>query len=232
MSIYRDLENLDIDVQQAMSRVLANWYMSKSFRYENDFFDWDTDESEWTVTETNATGTQTIEDAAGGVLALLTDDLSTDSIDVQKVGEAFKLTTGKPLYFESRFAVNCTDIDNPTVVVGLCITDTDLTGGMSDGVYFIKDNGNANLDFVAEKDSAETEKADTGVDLVDNTFVTVGFYFDGSGNVTPYINGTAGTSQSTDVPDDEELCVSFAMLNGEAAANTLRIDYVKVVQNR
>ncbi|MBW1939379.1 MAG: hypothetical protein JRI67_11575, partial [Deltaproteobacteria bacterium] len=143
MTIYRDLESIDSDIQQPMSRVLRNWYTSEAFRYENDFFDWDSDETGWTVTviDTDVDGadSRAIEDAAGGILAVTNNDNALDDTNLQKVGEAFKLVSDKPLYYECRFAVNCTDIVNPTVTVGLCITDTTLSGGMSDGVFFIKD---------------------------------------------------------------------------------------------
>jgi len=242
MSQYRDLEVIDTDVQQTMSRVLQHWFMSKTHRFENDFDQWipatatsSATGQGWILTiidtDTDGGASQAIEDGAGGILALTVDDNASDSVNLQLNGETFKLASGKPLYFESRFAVNCAAIANPTVVVGLCIKDTTLAGGVSDGVFFIKDNGDANLDFVCEKNSTET-KADTGTDLVDDTFVTVAFYFDGAGNVTYYVDGSEVETHSTNIPDDEELTISFAQLNGEANANVLRIDYVKAVQVR
>jgi len=242
MATYRDLEVIDTDIQQTMSRVLQNWFIERTHRYENDFYEWipasatsSATGQGWILTiidtDSDTGAAQAIEDTPGGVLALTVDDNALDSVNLQQNGECFKLASGKPLYFESRFAVNCTAIANPTVIVGLCIKDTTLAGGMTDGVYFTKDNGDANLDFVTEKNSTET-KTDTGTDMVDNTFVTVGFYWDGAGNVTPYIDGEAGTVHTTNVPDDEELTISFAQLNGEASANVLRIDYVKAVQVR
>jgi len=241
MSTYRDLEVIDTDVQQTMSRVLQHWFMAKTHRFEDDFDKWlpasatsSATGSGWILTiidtDIDTGATQAIEDAAGGILALTVDDNALDSVNLQVNGETFKLAAGKPLYFESKFAVDCAAIANPTVVVGLCIKDTTLAGSMTDGVYFIKDNGDANLDIVTELASSET-KADTGVDLVDNTFVTVAFYYDGAGNVTFYVDGTEIATHSTNIPTGE-LTVSFAQLNGEAAANVLRIDYVKAVQVR
>jgi len=242
MSRYRDLEMIDTDIQQTMSRVLQHWFKSKTHRLEDDFYQWlpasatsSATGSGWILTivdtDTDGGASQAIEDAAGGILALTVDDNALDRVNLQLNAEPFKLASGKPLYYECRFAVDCAAIANPTVIVGLCIKDTDLTGGMSDGVYFVKDNGDANLDFVCEKDSSET-KTDTGIDLVDNTFVTVGFYFDGAGNVTCNVNGTEIATHNTNIPDDEELTISFAQLNGEANANVLRLDYYKVAQVR
>jgi len=242
MARYRDLEVIDTDVQQTMSRVLQHWFMSKTHRYENDFYEWipasatsSATGQGWILTivdtDTDGGASQAIEDTAGGVLALTVDDNALDRVNLQLNAETFQLASGKPLFFETRFAVNCAAIANPTVIVGLCIKDTDLTGGMSDGAYFIKDNGDANLDFCCEKDSNES-KADTGVDMADNTFITPAFYFDGAGNVTYYVNGTEIGTTSTYVPDDEALTVSFSQLNGEANANIFRIDYVKAIQVR
>lgn len=242
MTIHRDLVNIDTDMIQEISRLLENWCPGEAYRYENHFFEWIPASSAtsatgqgWILTiidtDTDGGATQAIEDVAGGVLALTVDDNALDSVNLQQNAECFKLASDKPLYFEARFAVNCTAIANPTVVVGLCIKDTTLAGGMTDGAYFIMDNGDANLDFVTEKNSTE-EKNDIGTDLVDNTFVTVGFFWDGRDTITPYVDGVAGTAHSTTIPDDEELAISFAQLNGEAAANVLRLDYVKVVQKR
>jgi len=230
MSIHRDLETIDTDIQQVMSRVLENWFLSEAYRYEEDFFNYDI--GDWTLTTVEAgagDATEAIADEAGGVLLITNDAADDDSDEFQKVGEAFKLIAGKPLYFEARVKVS--DAIQSDMIIGLCITDTTLLGGLSDGVYFIKDDGDANLDFVTEKNSTET-KADTGVDLVNATYVILGFYWDGAGNVTPYVNGEAKTTHATNVPDDEELRVSFGIKNGEAVAKTMSVDYIKVVQKR
>ncbi|MFC1719313.1 hypothetical protein ACFL6S_37030 [Candidatus Poribacteria bacterium] len=192
---------------------------------------------DWTITTVEAgsgSASEALDDAVGGVLKITNDDADDDSDQFQKVGEAFKLASGKPLYFEMRFKVS--DATQSDVLVGLCITDTTLIAGVSDGVYFRSDDGDANLDFVTEKNTTETA-ADTGVDLSDDTWIAVGFYFDGAGQVTPFVGTDPGdltpyTAHTTNVPDDEELTPSFSIQNGEAAAKTMYVGYIRVIQKR
>ena len=182
---------------------------------------------DWTITETGAAGTEALSDGAGGLLLLTSDALDNDSIEMQKVGESWKLTSGKELYFGCRFkAATATQSD---ILVGLCITDTTLIDGLSDGVYFQKDDGDANIDVVTIKGSSST-KADSGVDLAADTYVTVEFFFDGAA-VVFMINGVVVATHTTYVPDTEELTVSIAYQNGEAGAVTMTVDWVRVIQN-
>ena len=188
----------------------------------------------WTVTETQAGATQALTNVDGGVL-LLTNSAADDDLNaLQKVGESFKFEAGKKLFFKARFAVS--DATQSDFVIGLQITDiTPLA--VSDGVYFRKDDGDANLDFVVIKDStASTASAITTV--VANTYITVGFYYNGVDEVvyaasTDSLNPTVlGKLAITNLPDDEELTISFGIQNGEAVAKTMSIDYIFVAKER
>jgi hypothetical protein len=97
----------------------------------------------------------------------------------------------------------------------------------------MKDDGDALLDFKVVKNSTAT--AATGVHtMVADTYVTVAFYYDGGSSDIDYmINGnTVGSSVLTNVPDDEELTISFGIQNGEAVANVMSVDYILVKKSR
>ena len=68
----------------------------------------------------------------------------------------------------------------------------------------------------------------------DDTFVTVGFFIDPNTSQVSYFIGEAEPVGvvNTNLPDDEELTVSFGIQNGEAAAKTMTIDYVNVICER
>jgi hypothetical protein len=69
--------------------------------------------------------------------------------------------------------------------------------------------------------------------LANNTFVSLGFYYDGVSQVQYFVNGvSAGASVTTNLPDDEDMTVSFAIQNGEAVAKTMTVDYVFVAKER
>ena len=197
--------------------------------YYDEFGDFVGNAAAWTITETDAAATEATSQSRPTSLYVANTATDNDGVEIQLLGEGFKLASGKPLWFEAR--IQCNDATQSDLIVGLCITDTSLITAMSDGVTFRKHDGDANIDFVTEKNSTETS-ADTGVDLVASTWIKLGFWFNGSGTVTPYVNGVAKTAHTTNICDDEELTVSIAVQNGEGAAKNLSVDYVRVLQVR
>lgn len=164
--------------------------------------------------------------AAGGELLITTDAAENDGANIQGKGEAFKLTSGKPCYFGCELKIS--DATQSDVLVGLCITDTDLLGGMTDGIYFRKVDGSAALSFVLEKDSTETTGA--VLTMVADTFYTLEWYFDGT-NVDSYVDGVLQTRLAmTNLVDDEEITPSIHFLTGEAVAKTANIRWIRAIQ--
>lgn len=187
---------------------------------------------DWTITETEAgagDAAEAITDGVGGLLLITCDAADDDSVELQKVGEAWKLASGKACWFEARLKIS--DATQSDLFVGLNITDTTLIDGTTDGVSFRKADGSTALSFVTEKNSTETTTASIHT-VVADTFFRVGFYFDGVSTVYGYVNGLLVATHTTNIPDDEELCVSIAIQNGEAVAKTLTLDYVKVLAVR
>jgi hypothetical protein len=190
--------------------------------------------SNWTVTETQAGATQALANVDGGVLLLTNSAADNDLNALQKVGESFKFEAGKKLFFKARFAVS--DATESDFIIGLQITDTTPLA-VTDGVYFRKDDGDANLDFVVIKDSTAST-ATAIATVVAATYITVGFYYNGVDEVVyaasiNSLNPTVlGKLAITNLPDDEELTVSFAIQNGEAVAKTMSIDYIFVSKER
>ena len=85
---------------------------------------------------------------------LLTNAAGDNDLDfLQLKGEAFKLSTIRK-HTSSRFKVS--DATQSDFVMGLQITDTTPLA-TTDGVFFIKDDGDTNLDSIVEKDSTSTD---------------------------------------------------------------------------
>ena len=199
------------------------------------FDDFDTyTAGDWTVTETQAGATQALANVDGGVLLLTNSAADNDLNALQKVGESFKFEAGKKLFFKARFAVS--DATESDFIIGLQITDSTPLA-VTDGVYFRKDDGDANLDFVVVKDSTASTASEIAT-VANNTYLTVGFYYDGvseiiyaasTNNNNPTILGKLAVSN---LPDDEELTISFGIQNGEAVAKTMSIDYIFVSKER
>jgi hypothetical protein len=182
----------------------------------------------WTITETGS-GSRALADGVGGLLLITNAAADDDANFFQKTGESFKFQSGKRLWFEMRFQVN--DATESDIVAGLQITDTSPLA-VTDGVYFLKADGAATADFVVMKNSTATT-ASAVATLADATNIVLGFYYDGSTAVKYYVNRVyTGSSVLTNLPDDEELTISFGIQNGAAAAKTMTVDYILAAQER
>jgi hypothetical protein len=145
------------------------------------------------------------------------------------VSETFKFEAGKKLLFKSRFKVS--DATQSDLVMGLQITDTTPLD-VTDGVFFKKDDGDALLDLRVEKDNTGNQTNGLHT-VVDDTYLEVAFFYNGSDKVEGYVNGSLQTTlATTNLPDDEELTISFGIQNGEAAAKSMSIDYIFVAKER
>lgn len=183
----------------------------------------------WTVTETQAGATQATTAGDGGLL-LLTNSAADNDVNQLQAQETFKIAVGKKLWFAARWKVsNATETD---VYVGLIITDTDIVGGVSDGVYFRKADDATALTHVLELNAAETS-ASVGTIAAD-TFYTTSFYYNGRDSVEVYLDGVKVASHTTltNLCTDEELAVTLSLTNGSAAAHTMTVDYIYAAKER
>ena len=203
----------------------------KYHEYFNDFDVYTA--GDWTITTTedgSGSAAEALIDGDGGLLQVTNAAGDNDHDFLQLKGESFKLSSSKRAYFNARFKVS--DATQSDFVMGLQITDTTPLAA-SDGVNFRKDDGDALLDFVVEKDSTETLTAGVAT-MADDTFIQVGFFLDpDSSQVSYFINNAEPVAVvNTNLPDNEELTVSFGIQNGEAAAKVMTIDYVNVMVER
>lgn len=193
---------------------------------------------DWVITTTEAGGgsaSEALEDADGGVLVITNDAADDDNDFLQWAGgagnaiEAWKFEATKKLWFKAR--VKLSDATQSDFVIGLQITDTSPLA-VSDGVYLQSDDGDANLDCHVTKDSTSTSSAAAST-LSDDTWCTLGFFYNGSDEVVFYKDDSKIASlATTNLPDDEELAISFGLQNGAAAAKILRLDYLFVAKER
>ena len=195
----------------------------------------------WTVTETQGAATQAATSADGGVL-LLTNSTADDDVNgLQWAGnsgatiETFKWASTRKMWLKTRLKID--DADRLFIAVGLAITDVEIEGGITDGIYFRSSaaGDSSTIQFVTEKDSTESTGTITS-STADDTYIVLGAYYDAAGTWKVYaddveVGGGAITSTSN-TPDDEELAVTIHTRNGDAAANKLYVDYLMVAQER
>lgn len=213
---------------------------SKCYGVFEDFFRYDAANTNasfhWKLTtlETGAgSATEAVSDTeAGGALVVTNAAAITDADSFQwskeygtTATENFLFVAGKQAWFKCRFKGN--DVDQSMYVLGLHIIDTTPTASdPSDGIWFGSDDGDSYVDLHVCKGSSETETEEIA-SLVDDTYISLGFHYDGKAKVEYYVNDAyVGSSVVTNLPDDEALSLSFAFGNGEAVANTMTIDYI------
>lgn len=191
---------------------------------------------DWTITAVG-TGTSALGAVDGGALVVTTSALENDGRQHQHVAAGFTMASGKKAMFKARFKLD--DVTQSDILIGLAATDTTLVvaagDGVTDGIFFQKDDGAATLDFYCQLDTTTGQTSATSVaTLVNDTFVSVAWYYDGVDKVEYYINdahkGTLSAT-STYLPD-AALAVSFAVLAGSAAARALTVDYIVAAKER
>lgn len=185
---------------------------------------------DWTVTETQASATQARIDRHGGWIALANSAADDDLNAIQHAFESIRFAPGRKAWFECRFEVShATESD---VVIGLLIRDTTPLD-VTDGVFFIKADGAATVQFVAEKDSNQSTVSAVAT-LVADTPVRLGFFYDGRGEFRVFRDGlhVGSVTPGANLCDDEDLTFSIALQNGDANARTLRVDYLHFLIER
>lgn len=151
-----------------------------------------------------------------------------DGISLQLVGPQWEFTSNQSMvYFGIELAIN--DVDQTDILVGLCIEDTALLGGLSDGVYIESLDAAATISTITEKDSSETQTDSVGT-MSDATFHFLEFFFDGSSVYFFFDGSQTSTIHTATIPDDEVLLFSMEFLTGEAVANTCDIRQARAIQ--
>jgi hypothetical protein len=212
------------------SSMFADMGQNAPSNFHNYFEDFDYyTAGDWTVTETDAGATQALTDGDGGWLLITNTAADNDLVALQKKGESFRFASGKKLWFEARFKVS--DATQSDVVMGLQITDATPLD-VTDGVFFIKADGAATVDLLVEKNNTATTTSSVAT-MANDTFITLGFFYDGVSTIYYFVNGAlGGSSVTTNLPDDEDMTISFAIQNGEAVAKTMTVDYINVAKER
>ena len=227
-----DLYPLNYHINHDKWDVIRNYVdLRSAVRFEDDFLK-SLGTSTWTVSKTGA-GTNVITDEANGVLLITNAAADNDKVQYLSNGQSFILQAGFPVYVEGRFKLS--DVLQSDFFFGL--VDAEYLGASTaNGVYFHKDDGDANIDIAVE-DTTTVVTADTGIDAVNATYIVLAFHYDGAGTIRWFIFTDAGIVRATGeitagFPLGEELFLGFGLMNGEGVAKNLSVDYVKAVAKR
>lgn len=199
-------------------------------QYFNDFDTYTA--GDWVVTETDSSATQALTAGDGGLLLITNTAADNDLVALQKTPAAWTFTAGKKTFFRCRFKVS--DATQSDLVFGLQVVDiTPLD--VTDGVYFLKADGSTAVSIVCRKDASTGSTSASGItNLANDTFVELGWYYDGVDKIAYEVNGSVigSVSATSSYLPDATCTVSFALQNGEAVAKTMTVDYVFVAKER
>lgn len=209
---------------------------TKVHTYFNDFNLFNA--SDWDILG-GGVNTQSIADEAKGILEIKNGNISTDNSYLQLKNQTFKIVRGKKCHFKASFRFSGTQasLNLGAFIIGIQILSP-ISSDVSDGIFFLNslsvDDPTAadNLEFHIRKDAVNSvATVATGLLITDE--YEVAFVYDGKSEVQYYFNDIKiGALDVINLPDDEELAVSFDIQNGENATRTMHIDYIYVANER
>lgn len=209
----------------------------------------------WTSVDDGATGTNTANAVAGGEVSIVSAAADNDYHYLKSAAAVFKFAASKPLWFEARFSLTEANTSAANLVFGVSsVVDSTILGDNGagppasySGAVFFKVDGTMTLQF--ETSNAGTQVTNASVlTFVSGRTYRVGFSFDPgdgtTGIVRPYVvDETAGTltnvtatraelGQKLSLASLAAMNVIFGVKAGSASAETLKVDYVRVIQAR
>jgi len=207
-----------------------------SHYFEDDFYTFTA--AEWTETDVQGVNTVASVDGDGGIVTMLLAGADNDEVALQHVAagvssESYLFDPDKRFFIE--FLGTLSEVLLSEILIGISITDATLLPAPTDGIYFHKAEAAGLVTLDARKNDLEVSGS-VGT-IVDATAFRLQAFYDGQGSdgrLYGALDGAVGsfTEPDTTFPDDELLTVSFAVRAGEAAAKTLTLDRIVVIQER
>ena len=187
----------------------------------------------WVVVKDSGATVAIVADTIGGELAI-TSTATTDNDGGSVQGnEIFAVATGKDMFFQTR--IKNSDVDQSDICVGFTLnfaTNPENMLTATDRIVFQVDDGDASINCITEKDGTATT-TDSGIDMVDDTYVKLGISCSGTGTVEFFVNDKLVATHSTNIPDDENLAIAAMSLSGSASGTRVTtIDYLMGARTR
>ena len=229
--------------------------LRNQFTIQDDFTR-DVDSADWVTTLTD-TGTASVGDAAGGILALVPSDgtvADNDEAYVESANEVFKFAADKPLLFEARVQFTEANTDDANILVGLM--DAVAANSLQDngagppasysGAVFFKVDGGTVWQTETSLSTTQTtnELTSTNVNNLSKKSQTAGGsayqvlrieympYSSTNAYVTFFVDGVAVAQHDYVFTSATEMQIALGVKNGGANLETLNVDYVVCTQER
>jgi hypothetical protein len=227
----------------------------RQFTIEDDFIR-DVDSADWVTTLTD-TGTASVGDAVGGILAIVPSDgtvADNDEAYVESANEVFKFTANKPLLFEARIQFTEANTDDANILVGVmdavgANSLVDNGGGppssysganlhkVDGGTVWIAETSNSTTQITTELSAANLNNlAKRAVTAGGAAYQTLKIeympYSSTNAYVTFFVDGVAVAQHDYIFTSATEMQVVLGVKNGGTNLETLNVDYVVCTQER
>ena len=201
------------------------------FCLEDDFvYELDTG---WTAIKDSGATVAIVADTVGGELAITSAGTTENDGGSVQGNEIFAVAANKNMFFQTRIKNN--DVDQSDICVGFTVnfaTNPENMLTATDRIVFQVDDGDASILCKTEKDGTETS-TDSGVDMVDDTYIKLGIACSGTGKVEFFINDNLVATHGTNIPDDENLAIAAMSLSGSSSGTRVTtIDYLMGARTR
>lgn len=188
--------------------------------------------NDWTVVKDSGASAGIGADVLNGVLELTSTATTDDDGASVQGNEVFALSTGKYVWFQTR--IKCNDADQTDICVGLTVnfaTNPEAMLAAADRIVFQVNDGNASILCKTEASGTETS-TDSLVDLVDDTYVTLGFRAWGTGQVEFFVDRKLVATHTTNIPTTELTAAAMSVSGSATGTRTTSVDYILVSATR
>ena len=216
---YKDLREMPMSINPAY------FCLEDDFVYELD--------TGWTAIKDSGATVAIVADTIGGELAITSAGTTENDGGSVQGNEIFAVAANKNMFIQTRIKNN--DVDQSDICVGFTVnfaTNPENMLTATDRIVFQVDDGDASILCKTEKDGTETS-TDSGVDMVDDTYIKLGIACSGTGKVEFFINDNLVATHGTNIPDDENLAIAAMSLSGSASGTRVTtIDYLMGARTR
>ena len=188
--------------------------------------------NDWTVVKDSGATAGIVADTVNGVLELTSAATTDDDGASVQGNEVFKVQADKVVWFETK--LQCNDADQTDICVGLTVnfaTNPEAMLAAADRIVFQVNDGDASILCKTESGSTETS-TDSLVDLVDDTYVTLGFRVQSTGQVGFYVNRQLVATHTTNIPTTELALGAMSVSGSATGTRSTKVDYIFAAATR
>jgi len=196
-----------------------------------DFYVWLDDGKTWVSTSTQ---NNSIAASAGsfGLMRMATSKCDDSVVQIQRGGTSgVALVAGKRAFFGCRWST--TEATQNDFLIGLCTIDTSvIASAPTNGVYFGKDDGDTNIDFLIRAGATAVGTDAAVATLAADTMIMLEWYFDGVRTFYAYSNGAlVSTVATADFPTGQ-MVMTAAITSGQQLISLMTLDFLYVAIER